>query len=209
MTPRQTFNILQFLGALSLVLLVAACAGNPAPPPQFYQLRLEPPVAVTAPAAQSNDIWQVMSPIRVPEYLEHDVLWLPTGNAGLQALPDQRWAEPLSDAVPRVLLHDLGLLRGTEHIWGGAVPTGVVIASQLRVELLDLSVTPDRRGVHLRARCAATDPRGKVPARVIDIDLTAAASGSSPDQLVAAHRLALWNMAQQLSQRLATSNPAP
>lgn len=194
---------------LGTALALTACAGSNAPPPQFYQLRLDPPVAVTKPAASSTEVWQLMSPIRVPEYLQRDVLWLPTGSAGLQPLPDQRWAEPLADAIPRVLLHDLGVLRGTDHLWGGAVPTGVVIAYQLRIDVQDFSVTEGRNAVHLRARCAASDPRGQTPARVIEIDLTAPSSGSSPDALVAAHRLALWTMAQQLNERLSApvTNP--
>ncbi|HEY4081741.1 MAG TPA: ABC-type transport auxiliary lipoprotein family protein [Burkholderiaceae bacterium] len=197
------------IALLGAALALTACAGSSAPPPQFYQLRLDPPVAVNKPSAASTEVWQIMSPIHVPEYLERDVLWLPTGSAGLQPLPDQRWAEPLADAIPRVLLHDLGVLRGTDHLWGGAVPTGVVIAYQLRIDVQDMSVTEGRNAVHLRARCAASDPRGQMPTRVIEIDVTAPSSGSSPDALVAAHRLALWSMAQQLSERLSAAAPNP
>ena len=197
------------LTSLALVLgLLAGCAGSNAPPPQYYQLRLEAPVSVpaNAPAIPATvGVWQVLSPVRMPEYLERDVLWVPTGQAGLQPLPEHRWAEPLVDAVPRVLLHDLAVLRGADHVWGGNVPTGVAVVYQLRLEVMELSITPDRRGVHLRARVTASDPRRQAQPKLIDIDLTARSEGSAPDQLVAAHRLALWTLAQQLTDRLTTA----
>jgi len=189
--------------SIALLATLAACGGPQAPPPQYYQLRLAPPVAVPA-AVPASGVWQVLSPVRMPEYLERDVMWLPTGHAGLQPLPQHRWAEPLSDAVPRLLLHDLALLRGADRVWGGNLPSGVVLAYQLRLEVMELSVTEDRRGVHLRARCTATDPRRQTPPHLIDVDLTARAEGSAPDQLAAAHRLALWTLAQQLTDRLTT-----
>jgi uncharacterized lipoprotein YmbA len=188
--------------SLAVVLGLAGCAGSSAPP-QYYQLRLDAPVSVPASApAGTAGVWQVLSPVRMPEYLERDVLWVPTGQAGLQPLPEHRWAEPLADAVPRVLLHDLAVLRGADHVWGGNVPTGVAVNYQLRLEVMELSITPDRRGVHLRARCTASDPRRQAPPKLIDVDLTARSEGSAPDQLVAAHRLALWTLAQQLADRL-------
>jgi len=196
------------LVSLALVLGLAGCAGSSAPPPQYYQLRLDAPVSAPANApgnAGTAGVWQILSPVRLPEYLERDVLWVPTGQAGLQPLPDHRWAEPLVDAVPRLLLHDLAQLRGADHVWGGNVPSGVAVVYQLRLEVMELSVTPDRRGVHLRARVTASDPRRQAAPKLIDVDLTARSEGSAPDQLVAAHRLALWTLAQQLTDRLTTA----
>ena len=195
--------------SIAMVLGLAGCAGPSAPPPRYYQLRLDAPVSVPANAAATTGIWQVLSPVRLPEYLERDVLWVPTGQAGLQPLPDHRWAEPLSDAVPRLLLHDLAILRGADHVWGSNVPSGVAVVYALRLEVMELSVTPDRRGVHLRARVTASDPRRQAPPKLIDIDLTARSEGSAPDQLVAAHRLALWTLAQQLTDRLNTTPTQP
>lgn len=84
-----------------------------------------------------------------------------------------------------------------------------MIAYQLRIEMQDLSVADGRNAVHLRARCAASDPRGQMPPRVVEIDLTAPSSGTSPDALVAAHRLALWNMAQRLNEQLGAAPTTP
>ncbi len=89
---------------LVTALLMSACAGPQAPPPLYYQLRLQAPETVVQPAAEGSGgsgIWQLMGPLRLPEYLERDVLWLPVGESGLQPLPGHRWAEPLDEADPR------------------------------------------------------------------------------------------------------------
>ncbi len=193
-------------GAASL--LIAACSSAPqAPPPQYYQLRLEAPAAAAAKpvdvaSPDSSGIWQLMSPIRLPEYLERDVLWLPIGEAGLQPLPGHRWAEPLDEAVPRILLHDLAQLHGAGQVWSGSVPSGVTISRQLRVQVLDLSAAPDRRSVKLSARCSVSDPQHGVPLRILEIQLSVPSTGVEPDALVAAHRLALWQMAREIAAKM-------
>ncbi|WP_077035642.1 membrane integrity-associated transporter subunit PqiC [Pelomonas sp. KK5] len=188
---------------LVLVLGLAACSSGPqAPPPRYYQLRLAAPEATQA-APRSSAVWQLMAPVKLPEYLERDVLWLPVGGSGMQPLPDHRWAEPLDEAVPRLLLHDLAQLRGADRVVGGTLPSRLSVGRQLRVQILELSATPDRSAVHLVARATASDPQGTAPLQVVDVDLSAPSSGSDPDALVGAHRLALWKLAQELVRRLA------
>ena len=190
--------------AAAISLLIAACSSAPqAPPPQYYQLRLDAPaVADRSTTPASAGIWQLMSPIRLPEYLERDVLWLPVGEAGLQPLPGHRWAEPLDEAVPRILLHDLAQLHGAGQVWSGSVPSGVTISRQLRVQVLDLSAAPDRRSVKLSARCSVSDPQHGVPLRILEIQLSVPSTGVEPDALVAAHRLALWQMAREIAAKM-------
>ena len=198
------------LALISLAaLLLAACSGPQAPPPQYYQLRLESPGRpdrVDGAGKPSPDdasgIWQLMTPVRLPEYLERDVLWLPVGESGLQPLPGHRWAEPLDEAVPRILLHDLAQLHGAGRVWTGSLPSGVTAGSQLRVQILELGVSPDRRSVHLRARCAVSDRQGTKPPRVLDIDVSAPSASAEPDALVAAHRSALWEMARKIVEQI-------
>ncbi len=192
---------------LALALGLAACSSPQAPPPQYYELRLDVPAAAAAPALPASvpadgaaDVWQLMAPVKLPEYLDRDVLWLPVGTAGLQPLPGHRWAEPLTDAVPRILLHDLALLRGPGQVWSGALPSNLAVSHQLRVQILELSVAGDRRSVQLAARCSLSSAAGGAGAapRIVDIRLSAASQGGEPDALVAAHRLALWKLAQEM-----------
>ena len=198
-------SLLITLGLVAALGTFAGCAGPQAPPPKFYQLRLESPAETMAadPApADATGIWQLVGAIPTPDYLDHDVLWLPVGQSGLQPLPGHRWAEPLSDAVPRIVLHDLAQLHGAQRVWAGSVPSGLTVTAQLRLQILDLAVSEDLGHVHLHARCTASDPQGGRPARVFDIALDAPSAGTAPDQLVAAHRLALWQMARQIDARM-------
>ncbi|MEO8297576.1 MAG: PqiC family protein [Burkholderiales bacterium] len=186
-----------------MTLLLAGCAATPSPPPQLYQLRLAPPeplaAATITPPATPAEAWQLILPVQVPEYLDRDALLLPTGQAGLQPLGRHRWAEPLRDALPRLLRADLAAWRGAGSVWLAPLPPGLAITRELRVELLAFEALPDRSGVHLRARWSLTagGPAG-APA-VHEEDLTAASTGPEPDALVAAHRLALWRLAQRIA----------
>lgn len=189
---------------LAALSLLAGCASGPDIPPRYYQLRVEPPepVAVVTPA--TDGLWQLVLPVRMPEYLERSVIWLPTGSSGLQQIEGHRWAEPLSESVPRLLGNDLGLLRGPGRVWSGALPPGMQAARQLRLEVLSLEATADRRSVRLNARWTLSDPQGQAPLRPGLVQIEVPAEGPAPDQLAAAHRLALWRLAQRLANGGAT-----
>lgn len=176
--------------------LITACA-SPLPPPRLYQLRAAPPVAVAA--VPSTQVLQLMAPVRLPELLDRPELLLPQGQAGVQALGSHRWAEPLRDAVPRLLHQDLAVLLGQARVWAAPVPAGVAITRQLRVEVLLLQATADRSAVQLQARCTLSDPAGKLPPRVTTLDASAPSASAEPDALVAAHRRVLWQWAEQLA----------
>lgn len=189
--------------ALVVACLLAACASSPSPALRYYQLRLDPPAGEAAPPRSSNtaegEVWQLVSPIRLPDYLDRDVLWLAVGGNALQPLDGHRWAEPLRTAVPRVLAHDLGALRGTDRVWSGAVPAGVVVARQVRLEILEFGPGPGDGAVRLRARWTVSDPRGMGAAQVGEAEVEAPGAGRSPETLVDAYRLALWRLAQRMA----------
>ncbi|HSI49872.1 MAG TPA: ABC-type transport auxiliary lipoprotein family protein [Ideonella sp.] len=199
------------LPALLLAALLAGCAGSAAPP-HYYRLALNTPGAQpeTAPPAAAParaGAWVLQLPVRMPEYLERDALWLPTGGSDLVPLSDQRWAEPLRDAVPRLLRHDLAQLLGADRVWNGSAPAGLPVAGQLKLELLALEAMPERTGVRLSARWSLVDPLNRQPPQIGQADLVAPSAGPSPSQLVDAHRLALWQLAQQLARSLPAFGP--
>lgn len=189
------------LVALSLAVagLLAACA-SPAPPAALYQLRGAPPVPVQP--VPGTQVLQLLQPVALPEALQRDSLLLPQGQAGLQALPGHRWAEPLADAIPRLLRQDLAALLGEARVWTAPLPAGVAITRQCRVEILSLLPTPDRTAVVLQARWTLSDPTGRSAPVVQTARISAPSAGPDVDALVAAHRLALWRLAEQVTQGL-------
>jgi uncharacterized lipoprotein YmbA len=166
-------------------------------PPQLYQLRSAAPAAVTA--VPTTQVVQLLLPVVLPELLERDALLLPQGQAGVQALAGHRWAEPLRDAVPRLLRQDLALWLGPPGVWTAPLPQGLVVTRQLRVEVLHLLANSERNAVTLQARWTLSDPAGGTPPRVNVTSLSAPSTGADPDALVAAHRLVLWRLAEQMA----------
>ncbi|HEV8691963.1 MAG TPA: PqiC family protein [Ideonella sp.] len=198
MTPARLAGL-----ALSIGLGLAGCASTPAPPVRYYQLRIEPPAGkAPAPSARppvAQGAWQLMVPVRMPDYLDRDELWLSVGSNALQPLEGHRWVEPLRSAVQRTLSHDLGLLHGAGSVWSGTAPAGVVVARQLRLELLEFAPSEDRGAVRLRARWTAIDPSGSSPPQVSEANISVPSAGPQPYQLVDAHRLALWQLAERMA----------
>ena len=160
--------------ALLVGLGVAGCSSTPSPPVRYYRLRVEPPEdkAATPTVGATKEVWQLLS-VRMPDYLDRDELWFATGSNALQASEGHRWIEPLRDAVPRILRQDLGVLRGAASVWSGSVPAGVVVARQIRVELLELAPDESRRAVRLRAQWTFVDPGGSLPAQISEASITA------------------------------------
>jgi uncharacterized lipoprotein YmbA len=143
--------------------------------------------------------WQVVG-VALPDYLDRDVLLVPEGRTGMQPLVGHRWAEPLRDAVPRLLRQDLTALAGADRVWTAPVPPGVTITRRLRVEIQALEATPDRGAVRLRARWTLADPRATDAAPAVrQGEVTADVAGGDVDALVAAHRLAIWRLAERIA----------
>ena len=196
----------------ALLLLVGGCA-SPLPPVQWVRLpALMPdvpnllevpnlpnaPGATTAPRPATAPVWQLMAPVLLPGHLDRDALLVPQGRAGLQPLGGARWAEPLRDALPRLLRHDLAQLLGAP-LWAAPLPPGLRPTRQLRLEISALDVADDGRSVLLQARWSLADPAGAVPPQLGDASLRAVADGADAGALVLAHRRALWLLAQRIA----------
>lgn len=200
-SPRPMSPILHAGAACALVLLLSACA-SPRPPPQLYQLRAEPPTA-SVPVLPTAVVPLQLLPVSLPELLARDAILVPQGRSGVLALAGHRWAEPLQDAVPRLLRQDLAVLLGADRVWSAPLPAGVQPPRQLRVDVLSFQVDEARREVMLRARWTLAETRGTAPARTGTDTVVAPVQGSDVDAIAAAHRVALWQFAQLLATELA------
>ena len=182
---------------LTVAALLGACA-NPGPPAQLYQLRAAAPGVVTAlPQGGGVQVLQLLA-VSLPEVLERDAIVVSQGRSGVQALGGHRWAEPLRDAVPRLLRHDLALWLAVPQVWAAPLPPGVVAQRQLRVELLSFQADESRRQVQLMARWTLSEPTGTKPVLTGLQEIATPVQGGDVDALVAAHRLALWQLAQSI-----------
>lgn len=195
--------------------LLGACASSSIAP-QLYQLRATPPVPDTelaaTPAPQvSGPLLQLLLPVTLPEALERDAIVVEQGQAGLLALPGHRWAEPLRDAVPRLLRQDLAALLGPGRVGVAPLPAGVQVQQQLRVDVLALQANAARSQVQLQVRWVLSAPAAgaagpasapsaaPVPPMTRMQTFSAPVNGTDVDAIVAAHRLVLWRLAQSLA----------
>jgi uncharacterized lipoprotein YmbA len=214
-------RFLRAAGAAPLLAFAAALAGCAAPlaPVSWIRLPLDPPELssqsarpdtgrlaasvgagaekpplLPGHARQPQPAWLLRPPVVLPGYLDRDAVLVPQGAAGLRPLDGLRWAEPLRDAVPRLMRRDLERRLGAA-VWLAPVPPGASFGPQLAVELLAFDVLPDRRGVAVRARWTLSEASGAAPPRVFEDAFVTAAEQPGPDGLAAAHRLALWRLA--------------
>lgn len=199
MSPLSRRHWLAMLGAGTLAALAGCISGPTLPPAHWVRLPAQPTAPLPAPTQASAHVWQLVLPLDVPGYLERDALLVPQGEAGLQPLAGVRWAEPLRDAVPRLLREDLATLLGTP-IWVNPLPAGVRPTRQLRVEVLQLDVVPGRTGVALHARWSVADPQGRTPTRSGEARISQPAMATDADALVLAHRAALARLAEAIAQ---------
>ncbi|MBK8528324.1 MAG: membrane integrity-associated transporter subunit PqiC [Rubrivivax sp.] len=176
--------------------LLAGCGSSP--PVLLYHLNADRPEGATLPAP-TRETWQLVLPVRLPEYLDREAILVPRADSGLLALSGQRWAESLRDAVPRVLRQDLAAWLGPARLWVAPVPAGVVVTRQLRVELLAFDIEPGRSAVRLQALWTLVDPSGRTAPLSDSATLRVGSSGSDIGALVAAHRLALWQLAGRIA----------
>ncbi len=184
--------------ALLLAAALAAGCASPLPPLQWVRLPAQLPDASAAPRPSPGPAWQLMAPVLLPGHLDRDALLVPQGQAGLQPLGGARWAEPLRDAVPRLLRQDLAQLLGAP-LWAAPLPPGVRPARQLRLEITALDVGADGRSVRLQARWSLADPAGATAPQLGEAAFSTPADGADADALAVAHRRALWQLAQRIA----------
>jgi uncharacterized protein len=199
MIDRRTFCLACSAAALS------ACSSSPSAPLRWYRLPSEPPAGEPAPraaagAASGAAVWELAPALPMPELLGRDTLLVEEGEAGVRLLHGHRWAEPLRDALPRLLRDDLA--RFVPGLWTGPAAPNVVTAGRVQVELLALQGSLPRRQVVLAARWVVTPGGASTAPRAYRTDETVPWTEASPESLVVAQRVAMWRLAQRIAASL-------
>ena len=191
-------HLLTSAGAVTLLL--AGCASTQAPT-RWYELKSEPPETLPAPRPGDGVVWELSGRLPLPDALERDTLVVASGAAGVVPLSGHRWVVPLRESIPVRLAADLALLRGEGLVWLSPAPAGVAMAKRLRVAIDTLVADEERQTLRLRPRWWFTDasapPTTPPTTGMASIDI--ALADRSADALAAAHRLALWRLAQRIT----------
>ena len=203
MMKRRTFDKACSASVLMLAAGALAACSSPSAPLHYYRLPGEPPAGEAAPrAAAGSAVWELVPGLPMPELLGRDTLFVEEGAAGIRLLHGHRWAEPLRDALPRLLRDDLARL--VPGLWSGPAAPNVQntpMAGRVQVELLALQGSLPRRQVAVSARWVVT-AGATAQARAYRADETVPWTEASPESLVVAQRVAMWRLAQRIAASL-------
>lgn len=122
------------LALLIELMLVSGCLGR-SDPPRFYVLTEGPSPSVAGPSAEPILGPAVgVGPVALPGYLDRIQIVTRRG-AQLEVAEFDRWGEPLSDGVPRVIAAHLAALLRTERIVVFPWPAARTIEHQVVVDV--------------------------------------------------------------------------
>ncbi|MGM9481889.1 PqiC family protein [Roseateles sp. NT4] len=189
-----------------LVLLAAAaltgCATRDTPPRRLYGLTGAPALPPGTQPGQDNRAWVLSPQIALPELLDRDEMLVAEGSAGLRPWPEARWAEPLREALPRLLAEDLGRLRQPYPVALAAAPDRDAESLRLLVQVDEWLARPDGAGLQLTLRArwrwaALHAPTGTALPAAGAVELTLPCAAQA-DALADAHRRSVMQLAARI-----------
>jgi len=187
----------QVVLAMAFSMVLAACGGNPVHE-SFYTLSA-PSMASSAPQADSPAIF--VGPVSVPEAVDRTQMVLRTGANEVEISEEHRWAEPLKNAIPRVVGETLSRELGTSRVLtsrsAAALPVDYRVA--IEIQRFDSSL---QDGATIDALWTITRADGT--RRAGRTRVTEPASGSAA-ALAAAHGRALDHVGRDIAAAIAAA----
>lgn len=132
------------------LLLLSACIGK-SPRPDFYLLE---PLADSAPAPLNQDAQRpliALSPVSLAKYADRTQIVQSTGKNSYQLNETQRWAEPLSDNINRVLAENLMRLIPADITSPNSSSLARQAERKIHVAIVEFHITPEQTAL-LRAQ---------------------------------------------------------
>ena len=194
---------LQRRGLLMLAAAaLAGCAARNTPPRRLYGLTGMPPLPADARPGQDGRAWVLSPQMDLPDLLDRDEILVAEGSAGLRPLPEARWAEPLREALPRLLAEDLWRLRQPYPVTVGKQNTPEGESLRLIVQVDEWLARPDGGGLQLKLRARwhwlpLQAPRDTTLPAPGSADLSLACSAQA-DALADAHRRSVVLLAARI-----------
>jgi uncharacterized lipoprotein YmbA len=189
----MTGSLRRLLLVGALALAGAGCLGR-SPTTRVYTLA---PLAPAAPAAAATGPVIGLGPVTLPGYLDRPQIVTRRSADELALGEFDRWAEPLEQAVPRILGEDLAALLGTERLAAHPWARTRGVTHQIAVEVLRFD-GPLGGPVTLDARWRVLDPAGR-ELLVRRSTLREPAGGGDHAALVAAMSRALGALSRELA----------
>ncbi len=179
--------------AAALAFVLAACSA-PAPREQFFTLS-SPDRGAALPAADSPSVF--VGPVSVPEAVDREGMVLRTAPNEVDISEGYRWAEPLRQAIPRVIAETLAHELGSSRVLASGQAAGLPVDYRVAIEVqrfessLDEGATVDA----LWTVKAAREGRSRNGRSLVHEPL----ASHGPRALAAAHSHALARVAHDIA----------
>ena len=179
---------------MALVVLGAGGCLTLSPPPRAYLLSAVPPSSASPPLA---DVVVGVGPVSIPAYLDRSPMVVRAGADEVRLAGEHRWAEPLRDAVPRILAENLSALIPTDAVAVFPWRTPWTVQYRVAVDILRFDGALGGLSV-LDARWRLLDGTGKqLVLRAVHLQETATETTYSA--LVSAHSRLLAQLSQDIA----------
>ena len=190
---------------LVLALTLAACSilSPQRDMSRFFTLSA---VADGASAPSAVGVAVGLGPVRVPGYLDRPELATRVAATELAFSPQDRWAEPLSSSLRRVLAQNLSTLLATDDVALFPWPVGTRVDWAVTVDFTRFERTPDGE-VEVAARWIVRQGAGGRIRSARDARYTERASGNDTPAVVEAWNKALAALSKDISDGITGLGP--
>ena len=180
-----------------LLALLAACAS--APKESYYTLNAQAPTATQAPGPLADAGITVVATGLV-EAVDRPQIVARLSDTRVEILEQQRWAEPLRAAIPRVVASNLSRMLGSTRVSSQSqAPLGET-AYRVALDVQRFDSTPGE-GAAIEVAWSVRRVAGNV-VKSGRSSVTERASGPGYDALAAAHSRALASVSRDIAQTL-------
>lgn len=196
---------------LCLVLLaaLAGCAGTPSPRTNYYALSVEAapsrPGQIAA-AGTARDMRVSVTRVSLPGMVDRPQIVARTATNSVEIYDFHRWAEPLQEAVPRVIAGDLARELGPGHAVSASILPGAPPDVRIAVDVQKFEATVGT-GVAVEALWSVRPGTGEARTGRSAVEEPAAESGHAG--IVAAFSRALAAVAQDIAAAVSAAAAAP
>jgi len=183
---RRLFSGIAVVLMGAFMSLLGACAAGTSAPSRFYLMSpLSSPKAEIRASAGDRCIAVGVGPVEIPAYLDRPQIVTRVSNNEVSLAEFDRWAEPLTDNIPRVLAENISSLLCAEPInvfpWRESAP----VHYQVIVEVLRMDGDLGGRAF-LLTRWAILEERKKSPAVARRTSYSEPVEGKDYEALVSA-----------------------
>jgi uncharacterized lipoprotein YmbA len=127
---------------IALLAATAGCAGSPSPKTNFYSLSVEAapvrPESATGPAAATRVL---VTRVAIPGVVDRPQIVSRTASNSVEIYDFHRWAEPLQEAIPRVIAGNLAQQLGPGHAVSASTMPGLPPDVRIAVDVQKFEAT--------------------------------------------------------------------